>query len=380
MKTNAKILVTGAKGFIGKNLITELTNRGYRDLYECDTDTTEQELKGYLSDCDFVFHLAGVNRPKEETEFTQGNRNFTETVLNLLKEADNACPILLSSSAQAALDNPYGISKREAEGLVRTYGAKTGAPVYIYRLPGVFGKWCRPNYNSVVATFCHQIARGLPITVNDPERELELVYIDDVVRAFIDTLEGHPVIDGDFCRVAKTHKILLKDLAETIETFRDSREKVLVPDLSTETKKDLYSTYLSYLPEDDFAYSLQMKCDERGSFTEFLKSRTCGQVSVNVAKPGITKGNHWHHSKNEKFLVVRGEACIRFRKIGTSEVLSYNVSGEELTVVDIPTGYVHSITNVGEEDLVTVMWANEVFDTDKPDTFYEAVLPEEERS
>ncbi len=373
MKANARILITGANGFVGKNLKAELKNRGYETVYECDVCTTEEELKQYLSDCTFVFHLAGVNRPKEEKEFTEGNCGFTKTVLEGLEKAGNACPVLLSSSIQAALDNPYGISKREAEGLVFSYGKITGAPVYVYRLPGVFGKWCRPNYNSVVATFCHQIARDLPITVNDPERDLELVYIDDVVDAFISSMEGNAVYDGDYCIVKKTHHIRLKDLADTIRSFRESRETLAVPEQGDELKKDLYSTYLSYLKEDDFSYPLCMKCDERGSFTEFLRSTDNGQVSVNVAKPGITKGNHWHHTKNEKFLVVSGKACIRFRKVGETEIYSYDVSGEELTVVDIPTGYTHNITNVGEEDLVTVMWASEPFDPDHPDTFYEPV-------
>ena len=240
----------------------------------------------------------------------------------------------------------------------------------------VFGKWCRPNYNSVVATFCHQIARDLPVTVNDPEKRLRLVYVDDVVEAFIRTMEGEPLYADGFCRVAVEHEVGLQELADILTSFRKTRGDFSVPDLSDALHKRLYSTYLSYLPEDDFAYDLNMKCDERGSFTEFLRSIDCGQVSVNVAKPGITKGNHWHHSKNEKFLVVKGEAIIRFRKIGTEEIISYRVSGEKLRVVDIPTGYTHSITNTGDTELVTLMWANEAFDPNRPDTFFEPVTEE----
>ena len=371
-----KILVTGALGFLGKNLIQELKNRGYETIYSCDKDTTEDELKGYVSSATFVFHLAGVNRPKDEKEFTEGNCAFTEKLLQMLEEAGNRAGVLLSSSTQAELGNPYGISKREAERLVREHGERSGADVFVYRLPGVFGKWCRPNYNSVVATFCHQIARDLPVTVNDPEKRLRLVYVDDVVEAFIRTMEGEPLYADGFCRVAVEHEVGLQELADILTSFRKTRGDFSVPDLSDALHKRLYSTYLSYLPEDDFAYDLNMKCDERGSFTEFLRSIDCGQVSVNVAKPGITKGNHWHHSKNEKFLVVKGEAIIRFRKIGTEEIISYRVSGEKLRVVDIPTGYTHSITNTGDTELVTLMWANEAFDPNRPDTFFEPVTEE----
>ncbi|MBO4902157.1 MAG: capsular polysaccharide biosynthesis protein CapF [Lachnospiraceae bacterium] len=374
MKNDRKILVTGALGFIGRNLITELHNRGYDNICECDRETTAEELDAYLADCSFVFHLAGINRPKVESEFTEGNRDFTETLLTGLQRADNPCGVLISSSIQAELDNPYGKSKLAAEGLVSSYARQTGAPVFIYRLPGVFGKWCRPNYNSVVATFCYQIARGLPITVNDPDKVISLVYIDDVVNAFITTMEGRGDFDGTFCRVSPVHEISLRSLAESIQAFRESRSSLFVPDLGDPLQKKLYSTYLSYLAEDDFAYPLNMHKDARGSFTEFLKTEQFGQVSVNVAHPGITKGNHWHHTKNEKFLVVKGQACLRFRKVGETEVISYNVSGEDLQVIDIPTGYTHSITNTGEEDLVTIIWANETFDPERPDTYFEEVL------
>ena len=364
-----KILITGACGFIGKNLIAELKNRGYQTIYACDKETTDEELRSFVSDCTFVFHLAGINRPKETSEFTQGNTEFSEKLVRELEEAGNTCPILMSSSIQAELDNPYGVSKKLAEDALFLHGQKTGAKVMVYRLPGVFGKWCRPNYNSVVATFCNNIAHDLAIEIHDPDRVLELVYIDDVVAAFVDAMEGRVKTADTFYRVEVTHSISLGDLATTIRSFRELRKTLEVPDLSVPLNSKLYSTYLSYLPEDQFSYPLEMKCDERGSFTEFLRSSDRGQVSVNVAKPGITKGNHWHHSKNEKFLVVKGEACIRFRKIGEEQVITYRVSEKELTVVDIPTGYLHSITHVGDGDLVTLMWANEVFDPANPDTF-----------
>lgn len=369
-----KILITGALGFIGKNLTAELKNRGYQTIYACDKETTDEELRSFVSDCTFVFHLAGINRPKETSEFTQGNTGFSEKLIRELEEAGNTCPILMSSSIQAALDNPYGVSKKLAEDALFLHEKKTGAKVMVYRLPGVFGKWCRPNYNSVVATFCHNIAHDLPIEIHDPDRMLELVYIDDVIRAFLGAMVGCEKKTDTFYHVDVTHSITLGDLAKTIRSFRELRKTLEVPDLSDPLVTKLYSTYLSYLPQDAFSYPLEMKCDERGSFTEFLRSSDRGQVSVNVAKPGITKGNHWHHSKNEKFLVVKGEACIRFRKIGEEQVITYHVSEKELTVVDIPTGYLHSITNVGSGDLVTLMWASEVFDKNRPDTYYEPVL------
>ena len=369
-----KILITGAYGFIGKNLIAELKNRGYDKICACDKETTEEELRTFVAGCTFVFHLAGINRPKDTSEFATGNTGFTEELVRLLEEADNPCPILMSSSIQAELDNPYGVSKKQAEDALFSHGEKTGAKVMIYRLPGVFGKWCRPNYNSVVATFCHNIAHNLAIEIHDPDRVLELVYIDDVVTAFLDAMEGRAKASDRFYHVDVTHTVALGELAAIIRSFPALRASLEVPDLSDAMVSKLYSTYLSYLPKDAFSYSLEMKCDERGSFTEFLRSADRGQVSVNVAKPGITKGNHWHHSKNEKFLVVRGEACIRFRKVGEDEVITYRVSDRELTVVDIPTGYLHSITNVGSEDLVTLMWASEAFDKNRPDTYYEPVL------
>lgn len=377
-----KILITGANGFIGKNLTVELKNRGYKTLFLCDQETTVQELKEFTRQCDFVFHLAGVNRPKKIEEFMEGNAGFTEELIALLEATGRKIPVLLTSSIQAELDNPYGISKHMAEKAVQAYGGKQDCPVYLYRLSNVFGKWCRPNYNSVVATFCHNIAREMPISIHNPETRLELVYIDDVVEEFIGCMEK-AVLTQKEPESAKEiwsehgvpvwYSITLQELADKLRFFHESRKTLEVPDMSDELEKKLYSTYLSYLPEDEFSYPLRMNIDERGSFTEILRTKDRGQVSVNIAKPGITKGNHWHHTKNEKFLVVKGEALIQFRKVGTEEIIEYRVSAEKLEVVDIPTGYTHNIINVGTDDLVTVMWANEAFDQEKPDTWYEKV-------
>ncbi len=365
-----KILVTGAKGFVGKNLIAELRNRGYKEIFEYDKDTDKNLLEEYVKECDFVYHLAGVNRPQSEEEYMQGNFGFTSKLLGLLKKYNNKSPILVSSSIQAALDNPYGRSKKAAEDLVFAFGRENGNKTLVYRLPNVFGKWCRPNYNSVVATFCYNIANDLPIKINDPNVVLTLVYIDDVVEEFIKALEGRENRVGDFCEVSKTYKIKLGDLAELIYSFKKSRDDLSIPDMSDEFTKKLYSTYLSYLPKDKFGYDLKMNVDNRGSFTEFIRTPDRGQVSVNVIKPGITKGNHWHHTKTEKFLVVSGRGVIRFRNIHSDEVIEYYVSGDKLQVVDIPPGYTHNIQNLGDTDMVVVMWANEPFDKEKPDTYY----------
>lgn len=368
-----KILVTGANGFVGKNLIAELRSKGYEDLYLYDIDTDPVLLDSYTKDCEFVFHLAGVNRPKDVDEFMQGNFGFTDTLLTSLKRSKNTCPVLVTSSIQAELDNPYGKSKKAGEDLLFGYARETGAPVYVFRLPNVFGKWCRPNYNSAVATFCHNIARDLPITVNDPEVVMKLVYIDDVVQAFISALEGEVLIEDGFCKVSTVHTVKLGRIVELLKEFRESRTDLSVPDMSDSFAKALYSTYLSYLPEDRFSYPLRMNVDNRGSFTEIIRTAGRGQFSVNISKAGITKGNHWHHTKCEKFLVVSGKGLIQFRKIGTENVIDYHVSGEQLEVVDIPPGYTHNIINEGEADLVTFMWASEPFDSDKPDTMYEKV-------
>jgi UDP-2-acetamido-2,6-beta-L-arabino-hexul-4-ose reductase len=365
-----KILVTGAKGFIGKNLIAELKNRKYTDIYKYDTDTEPSLLEEYCKDTDFVFHLAGVNRPKVQSEFMEGNFGFTSTLLDTLKRNNNTCPIMISSSIQAELNNPYGKSKKAGEDLLLNYSKETGAKVLIYRFPNVFGKWCRPNYNSAVATFCHNVAHGLPIIVNDPSVIMNLVYIDDVVHELINALECKENRSGDFCSVPVVHTLTLGEIVDLIYSFKKSREERSIPNMADEFTKKLYSTYLSYLPEDKFSYELKMNIDNRGSFTEFIKTPDRGQVSVNISKPGITKGNHWHHTKNEKFLVVIGKGVIRFRKIDSDEVIEYFVSGEKLEVVDIPTGYTHNIENLGDTDMVTIMWANEPFDQEKPDTYF----------
>lgn len=366
-----KILITGAYGFIGKNLSAELRAGGEHELLLCGRDTTDEELRAYARECGFVFHLAGINRPLREEEFMEGNRDFTDKVLNLLSENKKCPPVLISSSIQAELDNPYGRSKRAGEEAVLSYHEKTGANVYIYRLPNVFGKWCRPEYNSVVATFCHHIANGLPIKINDRKAKLSLVYIDDVVKSFTGLLNMKE--KEIWQTVPVSYNIELGELADIIYSFPETRKNIGLPDMGNELVKKLYSTYLSYLPEDDFSYPLEMHSDNRGSFTEFIRTPERGQFSVNISKPGVTKGNHWHHTKNEKFLVVKGEGLIRFRKIGSKKVTEYRVSGEKLEVVDIPCGYTHSIVNVGSEDMVTLMWANEAYDENNPDTFREEV-------
>ncbi|MBP2639666.1 MAG: capsular biosynthesis protein [Firmicutes bacterium] len=364
-----KIFVTGAKGFIAKNLIAELKAQGYSDILEYSKDDNLSLLTDYCKDADFVFHLAGVNRPTEQSEFMEGNFNFTASLLEGLKKNNNICPIMIASSVQATMDNPYGRSKKAGEDLLFNYSKETGAKVLVYRLPNVFGKWCRPNYNSAVATFCHNIANGLPITVNDRNVSMKLVYIDDVVGELIKALEGKENMSGDFCEVPIVHSTTLGEIVDLIYSFKNSREERSIPLMANEFAKKLYSTYLSYLPADQFAYSLKMNTDNRGSFTEFIKTPERGQVSVNISKPGIIKGNHWHNTKNEKFLVVCGKGVIRFRNFSSDEVITYNVSGEKLEVVDIPPGYTHHIENIGETDMVTIMWANEPFDPDKPDTY-----------
>ena len=368
------ILITGAGGFVGRNLVATLHAMGCKDLLLFEKDDTVETLADYCRKAAFVVHLAGINRPKDPSEFYSGNAGLTDTMLHLLAENGNPAPVLVTSSIQAALDNDYGKSKKQAEDAIFAHSRTTGAPVYVFRMEGVFGKWCRPNYNSVVATFCHNIARGLPIEVRDPAYELPLVYIDDVVTCILDAMQ-HASVQKDeegYCRIHPVHRITLGHLAELIQGFAAARQGSLaVPYLAEGSfEKKLYSTYLSYLPTDQFAYDLNMHCDDRGSFTEMLRTPERGQVSVNISKPGIIKGNHWHHTKNEKFLVVQGEGVIRFRRIDCDEVIEYHVSGQKLQVVDIPCGYTHNIENVGREDMVTLMWANECFDPDHPDTFY----------
>ena len=381
-----KILITGAKGFVGKNLVETLkTVRDGKDktrgldtdltIYEYDIDTDPALLDTYTADCDFVFHLAGVNRPKDEKECMEGNFGFTSVLLNSLKKHDNKAPILITSSIQAALDNPYGKSKKAGEDLIFQYGKDNNVRVCVYRLPNVFGKWCRPNYNSAVATFCYNIAHDLPITVNDRNHMMTLVYIDDVVDELINALKGRENKDGEYCSVPVEHKITLGEITDLIYGFKKSREDLSVP-VVTEGgfSKKLYSTFLSYYEPTAFSYKLKMNKDNRGSFTEILRTENAGQFSVNISKPGITKGQHWHHTKNEKFVVVHGHGLIQLRKIGSDEVVNYEVNGDEITVVDMIPGYTHNIINLSDtEDLVTFMWANECFNPDRPDTFFEEV-------
>lgn len=381
------ILITGAKGFVGKNLVEALKNIhdgkdktknvNVNEIYEYDIDTNPELLNEYCKNADFVYHLAGVNRPKEEKEFMEGNFGFTSTLLGILKQHGSKAPILVTSSIQAALDNPYGKSKKAGEDLIFKYGMENGVKTLVYRFPNVFGKWCRPNYNSAVATFCHNIAHDLPITVNDRSHMMTLVYIDDVVDELINALRGQENKDGDtkYCKVPVEHKITLGEIADMLYEFKASRDTKIIPDMTDGSfSKKLYSTYLSYLEPTDFAYKLKMNKDERGSFTEILRTTNAGQFSVNISKPGITKGQHWHNTKNEKFVVVKGHGLIQLRKIGTDEIINYEVNGDEITVVDMIPGYTHNIINLSEiEELVTFMWCNECFDPDKPDTFYEEV-------
>jgi UDP-2-acetamido-2,6-beta-L-arabino-hexul-4-ose reductase len=371
-----KVLVTGAAGFIGRNLVERLRSSECPDVsevFEFTLETGDELLQTYCAECDFVFHLAGVNRPQDPSEFIETNVDFTARLLDMLKRV-NPCPVLFSSSTQAALDNAYGHSKRIAEDAVTAYGQATGARVFVYRLPRVFGKWTQPNYNSVVATFCHNIARGLPIVINDRSTQLTLAYIDDVVREFTHALRGGANMDeGGFFAVPVVHETTLGGIVDLLEGFRESRSDLSIPSTEDSFAKKLYSTYLSYLPTDAFSYPLDMKRDERGSFTEIIRTPDRGQFSVSVIKPGITKGNHWHNTKNEKFVVVAGEGVIRFRMVGGDEVLEYPVSGEKIEVVDIPPGYVHNIENLGGTDLVTLMWSNECFNPDDPDTLPSAV-------
>lgn len=374
MEQEIKVLVTGARGFIGKNLIQQLLSRKKYKVYECDVDTTPAELQIFCEDCQFVFHLAGVNRPEKIEEFMEGNFGFTTVLIECLKKNNNKSPILMSSSIQAVSDNEYGKSKKKGEDYIINYGKERKVNIYIFRLPNVFGKWCRPNYNSVVATFCNNIAAGLPIAISNREVKLNLVYIDDVVDTFISAIVGDVLTDSEgYCVVPLFDIVKLGDIVDMLENFKESRKKLTVCNMQHGFEKKLYSTYLSYLPEDAFFYDLKMNSDERGSFTEFLRSDTQGQVSVNVTKPHVIKGNHWHDTKNEKFLVISGEGLIRFRKIGEKKIIEYRVSGKTFQVLDVPCGFTHSIENIGETDMITIMWVNECYDKNNPDTYFEEV-------
>lgn len=386
------VLITGANGFVGKNLTQRLyTLRDHRDrtqptlqieeIFLCTRETAPGVFTEYCRKADFVVHLAGVNRPQNPEEFAVGNTDFTRTLLEQLRKSGNRCPVLLSSSIQASLagryaGSPYGQSKKAAEELLLAYGEETGAAGIIYRLPNLFGKWCRPNYNSVVATFCHHIARDLPITVSDPAVELELVYIDDLIDEILNAMEGHPHrTDGAYCGVLVSHRVTLGEIVRLLQTFHDQPQTLLLPEIPEGSfEKKLYSTYLSYLPPEKIAFPLKMNVDERGSFTELLKTKNCGQISVNITKPGITKGQHWHNSKWEFFMVVAGHGLIQERQIGSDEKIEFEVSGDRIQAVHMLPGHTHNIINLSEtENLVTVMWANEQFDPDHPDTYFEEV-------
>ena len=404
-----RILVTGAKGFVGKNLCAQLKNirdekaRCYGELVieevmEYDIDSTPEQLNGYCAKADFVFNLAGVNRPKDQSEFMAGNFGFASTLLGALRKHGNCCPVMLASSIQATLIGRYGVSdygksKLAGEELFFRYGEETGAKVLIYRFPNLFGKWCRPNYNSAVATFCHNIANDLPISVNDRSTALELLYIDDLVDEMIAALTGnehHCEFDGletvlnpegRYCAVPVSHRATLGEIVDLLQSFHSQPQTLLIPQISTGSfAKKLYSTYLSYLPKEKAAFPLKMNIDQRGSFTELLKTADCGQVSVNISKPGITKGQHWHNSKWEFFIVVAGHGLIQQRKVGTDEVMEFEVSGEKIEAVHMLPGYTHNIINLSDtENLVTVMWANELFDPNRPDTYYEEVVLKENK-
>ena len=409
------ILITGAKGFVGRNLIENLkTIRDGKDrtrpdlridaLYEYDLGNTPEELDAFCADCDFVFNLAGVNRPKDPKEFREGNFGFASALLNALKKHNNKCPVMLSSSLQATLagrfgTSEYGVSKRDGEELFFTYAAETGAKVYVYRFPNLVGKWVRPNYNSAVGTFCHNIANDLPITVNDPSVALELLFIDDLIDEMYDAMEGRPhraeypkageTVDGvmydgltprpceygRYCYAPVTHKATLGRIVELLYTFRDQPQTLMMPAIPNGSlEKKLYSMYLSYLPREKVAFDLKMNCDARGSFTELLKTADHGQFSVNISKPGITKGQHWHNTKWEYFIVVAGHGLIQERRIGTDEVIEFEVSGDRIQAVHMLPGYTHNIKNLSDtENLVTLMWANEIFDPNHPDTYFETV-------
>ena len=398
-----KILVTGASGFVGKNLVESLRNikdnkdrtrpeLNIEEIYEFDRSTDISLLDEYCKDCDFVFNLAGVNRPKENSEFMEGNFGFASTLLDTLKKHNNKCPVMLSSSIQASLigryaESDYGKSKLEGENLFFDYGKENNSKVLVYRFVNLFGKWCKPNYNSVIATWCYNMANDLDIQVNDASVMLELCYIDDVVKEMIDALEekehhcdfdGVEAIDkknGKYCYVPVTHKVTLGEILELLNSFKEQPNSLVIPEIPDNSfAKKLYSTYLSYLPKEKVKFELKSNVDDRGSFTELLKTLNCGQFSVNISKPGITKGQHWHHSKWEFFIVVSGQALIQMRKIGTDEILEFKVSGDNIEAVHMLPGYTHNIINLSDKDnLITLMWANELFDSNHPDTFFEEV-------
>lgn len=371
---DAAIMITGAAGFLGRNLISRLKAEGFENLLLYELDSPEDLLEKYAQQAKFVFHLAGVNRPSEQSEYYTGNGGLTNRLALALSRAGNATPVLFTSTRQVGNGTDYALSKQEAENILADYGKESGARVYIYRLPGVFGKWSRPNYNTVVATFCHNVARGLPIEVRDAGYTFPICYVDDVIEHFMKAMNGENTqSEEDFFTVQPTYEVSLGWLAGTIRSFAKTRETFGIPDLGNALTAKLWATYQSFLPSEARDYTLEMNTDDRGSFTEFLRTQEHGQISVNVAKPGIVKGNHWHSTKNEKFLVVSGKAVIRMRVLGESKVDEYRVDDTEFSVIDIPPGVVHNIENMGEKDLITVMWASEAFSADVPDTYFELV-------
>jgi UDP-2-acetamido-2,6-beta-L-arabino-hexul-4-ose reductase len=369
-----RILITGASGFIGKNLVSQLKNKGYEELFLCDVNTPKEQLDEFLQQCNFIFHLAGVNRTHDILDFQKWNSDFTEQITTKLQDVQNACPIVVCSSIQADNETPYGKSKKYMEDKILSYSKNTEADIYIYRLPNVFGKWCKPNYNSVVATFCNNIATGLPICIDNAEAILNLVYIDDVITEFIKNLNRRPItnIDGH-CTIPIVHTISLGSLAKKLYSFQDIRKTLIIPTFKDCFDRKLYATYISYLEKNDFSYKLESKVDERGFFCECIKSNYFGQLSVSITKAGISRGNHWHHTKIEKFMAIHGKGVVKFRKIDEHDVFEYFISGETPEIVDIPPGYTHSIENIGDDDFIMLIWSDELFNPLKPDTWFEEV-------
>lgn len=365
-----KVLITGSNGFVGKNLVEFLKTKNDLELLLYDRDNTLKDLELFCKECDIVVNLAGVNRTSDASQFVKGNLGVVEDVVDCLIKSNNICPIIYSSSIQAELDNDYGKSKKMGEDFLLKYSKENNVPVYIYRFTNLFGKWSVPNYNTVIATFCYNVARGLDIQVNDPNKQLTLAYIDDVVAELYNAIKGRPSMNDQFCEVKKVYTKTLGEIADLIKMFKQTRDNLTTINTADEFEKKLYSTYLSFLPEDAFAYPLINHIDERGSFTELIRTNNAGQFSVNIAKPGVVKGNHWHNTKNEKFIVVKGNAEICFRQPFSNEVIKYKVSGDKIEVVDIPCGYTHNIKNIGQTDLVFFIWCNECFDKDNPDTYY----------
>jgi UDP-2-acetamido-2,6-beta-L-arabino-hexul-4-ose reductase len=369
------VLVTGASGFIGKNLCAHLRLRDDIALLELNRGNSAEDISEYVGKADFIYHLAGANRPKNDNEFIEVNHELTERIVTLLRDGGKSVPVLFTSSVQADLDNPYGQSKVLAEKTLTEWSKESQSPIYIYRLPGVFGKWCKPNYNSVVATFCHNIANELPVEISDPANKITLVYIDTIIDEFLEKLDSSNKPFSGFCEIPRCFEITLGELKDRIVHLHDIRSTLVVPNLEDKLDKYLYATYVSYFSKENFSYELDSSTDDRGSLTEFIKSKQFGQVFISTTKPGISRGDHWHNTKIEKFFVLDGEAEITFRnKVLSQDIIRYGVSGDIPTVVDIPTGYVHAIKNIGTKDLITIFWANEMLDKTKPDTFYEKVL------